>query len=515
MAREIELKLTLPKRSLPALRRHPLIAGSESAGPAVTLENTYYDTAELQLKDSGIAIRTRRQGRRWLQTVKAAAASAGGLSSRPEWEQPYDIHQGFDFSLIDAAEIRKRLERHADTLMPVFNTRFRRETRIYVPGTGKRILIMIDSGTVSASSRQEEISELELELAEGSPSDLLEFARLLAADLPLLPEDASKAERGYRLHLDQPRKPLRAGRSAIHRDMTPVEAFRSLAADCMRQWQANAAGASQAPNPEFIHQLRVSQRRLRSLIGLFAPALPEAFVQYWASTLKENAGRFDDARDLDVLEDELLHGVEAASPHETRQLGLLRDKASSERAAARSRAAAALDPAEQGRLLLHFNADLHALPTNNLIGSVDLGAFAALQLERLRKRARRRYVRARGLVPEDLHNLRIAFKRLRYGADFFAPLLPQKTITRYLAALAKLQNALGFINDLDVARQRFALWGENDADLREAAAYVCGWHGKRYAKLSRRSVRKSAPLLVKASPWVTLLPARPGSTSAQ
>ena len=63
MSHEIELKLALPRRALPALRRHPLVAAAEKCGNALTLDNTYYDTPKLQLKARKVAVRTRRQGR--------------------------------------------------------------------------------------------------------------------------------------------------------------------------------------------------------------------------------------------------------------------------------------------------------------------------------------------------------------------------------------------------------------------------------------------------------------------
>ena len=50
MSHEIELKLALPRRALPALRRHPLVAAAEKCGNALTLDNTYFDTPKLQLK---------------------------------------------------------------------------------------------------------------------------------------------------------------------------------------------------------------------------------------------------------------------------------------------------------------------------------------------------------------------------------------------------------------------------------------------------------------------------------
>lgn len=499
MSHEIELKLELPRSALPALRRHPLLTGAQKLGNAVTLENTYYDSEELALKALKIAVRTRRQGRVWLQTVKCAAESTGGLSSRPEWEQGFD--GAFDFGAIDDLRVRGILEEQAAELVPVFSTRFRRETRRYAADDKTSILIMIDVGEIVAGEHSEPICELELELEHGTPLDLLVLACKLVADIPLLPSDVSKAERGYRLHLGQGLQAVRAEASRIEAAQTPVEAFACLAFSCVRQWQANAAGAAKSENPEFIHQLRVSQRRLRSLLKLFSPALPAEFVTDWSARLRDNANRFGDARDLDVLYDEILAPVAGSTPEEDAALARLQGIVRTARDEARADACERLDPAEQGRLLIGLTAALHALPTNNLIGAADLGLFARLQLARLRKKIRRKHTAARDLVPAKLHELRIVLKELRYGIEFFAPLMPARATQRYIKALAEAQNALGFVNDLDVARGRLVRWAGDEPQLRAAAGFACGWHGPRYAKMCRRAVADLEPLLWEAAPW--------------
>jgi CHAD domain-containing protein len=52
---------------------------------------------------------------------------------------------------------------------------------------------------------------------------------------------------------------------------------------------------------------------------------------------------------------------------------------------------------------------------------------------------------------EELHRLRIQFKRLRYAAEFFAPLLKKGATSRYLPQIKAMQEALGCINDLERA----------------------------------------------------------------
>lgn len=500
MAQEIELKLNLPARALPALRRHPLVATATKLGNASTLDNTYYDTADLALKARKVAVRTRRAGRQWLQTVKCAAPSTGGLSQRPEWEQPYD--GAFDFSAIDAPEVAKLLARRGADLVPVFTTRFRRETRRHSPRPGVSILLMIDSGTIEVGERSAPICELELELEDGEPLDLLELACELARDLPLSPGDLSKAQRGFRLFLDQAVTPARAEPSTLAPGQGVLDAFRELASSCLRQWQANAAAAAEGHDaPEFVHQLRVALRRLRSLLKLFAPALPAAFVAEWGPLLRDNAERFAEARDLDVLYTELLAPVVADGLRDDDSLPRLLALAAVARDNARGALAETLPASGQGRLLLEFSAALHRLTGGPLIDAVDLKTFARLQLDRLRKRARRRHQAAATLVPTDLHALRIAMKQLRYGVEFFAPLFPAKAVARYQAGLNRAQDTLGYLHDVDIARGRLDAWAGAHADLHAAAAFIVGWHAPRYARLRRRVLQETEPLLWGRAPW--------------
>jgi triphosphatase len=83
---------------------------------------------------------------------------------------------------------------------------------------------------------------------------------------------------------------------------------------------------------------------------------------------------------------------------------------------------------------------------------------------------------------EELHELRIAAKKLRYAADFFRSLYPKKRVRRYVAALSALQDCLGAINDGAVGRARVAeawekLGGLSRRSTRRARAEgaVEGW----------------------------------------
>ncbi len=97
---------------------------------------------------------------------------------------------------------------------------------------------------------------------------------------------------------------------------------------------------------------------------------------------------------------------------------------------------------------------------------------------------------------EERHAARIAAKRLRYVAEFFAPLFPGKRGRTYLKRLAAMQDALGRINDAVTA---VSLAAELAGPADDAAGAVRGWVAAQAAAVE--------PMLAKA--WRRFDRARP------
>jgi inorganic triphosphatase YgiF len=477
MANEIELKLALPESAQRAFLRHPLLKSAAQRSTA-QLVNIYYDTPDLALRKSGVAVRLRRQGRVWLQTVKCAGSSAGGLSVRPEWETPYLGH--FDFSSVDDEAVRKRLQskRILPRLAPVFETSFRRTTWMF-----GEVLLMFDRGWIAADGRREAISELELELAGGNVGALFTLADALAERLSLLPAPLSKAERGIRLHLRTAASPAKATSIPLDPQLPPQAAFRTVALSCLDQMQRNHAGAIVSDDPEYIHQMRVATRRLRAALRLFAPTLPPDYADALLPSLHDMMGKLGKARDLDVLLAEICAPVTAALPDEPR-LSALSGIVTNDRYATRRDAIRYLESHEFGRLMIGLAALLHkATPDGNAPGGEPVAAFASGRLRRLRHKVRTLAVQANLDEPTTLHALRIGIKRLRYALEFFASLTHGKTQRRLANWLAEVQTTLGELNDLANAGQLLMRCAGHDERLREAVTLIGGWHGPRHAKL--------------------------------
>lgn len=484
MKEEVEIKLSLPASAHRAFLRHPLLLRAEKLA-ARKLVNVYYDTPDLALQRKGIALRTRRQGRGWLQTVKCAGTTSGGLAVRPEWEQPYGGR--FDFAGIDDPRVRALLERHRirSHLEPAFETVFTRSTWRIAPVKGTTALLMLDRGWIEAGDKREAISEIELELVQGEVHALFDLALALAADLPLRPEILSKAERGYRLRSGAPLRPVKAAPSPLGATQAPLEAFRAIAAACIAQLQWNELGAGET-DPEFIHQMRVALRRLRSALRTFRPALPAGFEATVVPPIRALARVLGGARDWDVLAGEIVEPAREAFAGDVR-LDALDAAVGRARQQAREAARQALATAGHAVFLLDLAARLQRI--RSAPAEEDVAAFAARRLNRLHKKALALAAAAQEADPASLHALRIGVKRLRYAIEFFAPLYRARDAREALESLTGLQDTLGALNDLARAGPLLMQCMDSDPALREAIALTGGWHGARHAVLRRLTLQ--------------------------
>lgn len=445
MSTEIELKLQLTPKMAKKLASHPLLANI--APQKQRLLNTYYDTPQLDLHARRIAMRFRKKGWQWLLTVKSAEPASGGLAMRSEWETQATPGV-FDFSHVDNEELRHFLEQASGQLEPVFTTDFRRQIW-HVPFGESLIELAVDRGTIESRGKSTPICEIELELLSGQVADIFGLTRLLQEKLDLHPAIASKAERGYKLFLDEPLLPFRAKPVELNADTTPIEAFRRIALGSLEHFQRNEAGILISIDPEFVHQARVALRRLRSALKLFAPVLPSEFVTAYGQTWQTLASALGEARNLDVFLTEILPPVVDAFPDDsdTRRLGKKVQQRSKE---ARKSIVKLLAVREYPQLLIEFTSAIHSLGEATQSSLPD---FASQQITHLAHRARNCAKYHQSLSQAQRHRMRIAFKKLRYTIEFFSPLLSRKQFSAYTTALERLQDELGQINDYATANE--------------------------------------------------------------
>lgn len=192
---EIELKLQVAARSAwDALAAFVRARGE--AAPPLEMEALYFDTPQADLRRARLAYRVRREGTRWVATLKGGGSSAGGLHRRSEWNRPAAGAQP-DLSLFaDVLDGSAALS--AAELRPVVRTIFVRQA-VLVQCEGATLEAALDCGAIEAGGRSAPILEVELELKAGRLAGALQFGAELAQRFPLVLESRSKFLRGLLL----------------------------------------------------------------------------------------------------------------------------------------------------------------------------------------------------------------------------------------------------------------------------------------------------------------------------
>ena len=198
MPNEIELKLTISPHEAAILMQHPLLVAAGKPQCRLLL-SYYFDTPTLDLMAHHAALRVRRIGGLWVQTIKIGGTAVNGLHIRPEWEIVIPDSQPHPLLFTDPLVRTVLTDNRAALLQPIFQTEFWRKTWL-LNYQGSSIEAALDQGEVSSQGRRLPINELELELKSGNPDTLSQLADELSQHIVLQPEPVSKAQRGYALY---------------------------------------------------------------------------------------------------------------------------------------------------------------------------------------------------------------------------------------------------------------------------------------------------------------------------
>ncbi|MFM9923939.1 CYTH and CHAD domain-containing protein [Variovorax sp. H27-G14] len=500
---EIEFKFCIPAGRLKAVEA----ALKRGAVVRTRLQARYFDTADLRLAADGMVLRLRKEGPRWVQTVKAT-----GDNALHRLEHNVDLGTAGAAPRIDplrhqGTPVGDRLARllgegGGGLLVERQSTDIVRLTRdVRVAGLGGAVVEMaLDVGKVVAHAgtpeqRESPVCELELELKRGDVQGLVLLARRWSQQHGLWFSTVSKAERGARLLAAQAN--VQAVKAEPPRFATPHPDGRGLqqavVASCLAQMLPNASEiAAGSTDEEQVHQLRIGIRRLRTalreLAGLGADgAFAEAAAE-WAPPLADAFRALGAVRDREQV-------VKLAQPR-LREAGgpefdpLAGDADGDAAHSTPSPGDVVREAAFQNVLvsLIGFTAVASA-PSDAATATATAGTGASAdevrrllrkRLQRLHRQAVRDGKRFESLATDAQHRVRKRLKRLRYLAEFVAPLFEgndKDGAERYLKALRPAQDALGAFNDEAVA---LALYRE--ATVRDARAwFAVGWFSARNA----------------------------------
>ncbi|MFT6914280.1 MAG: triphosphatase [Motiliproteus sp.] len=293
MAQEIELKLSLPQEYQRRFAALELL--QEYASKAVqikVLHNSYFDTPDQQLNQHAAALRVRRQGGQYIQTLKTRGSNLGGLHQRPEWEWQVP-GAALDLALLPPQALPYGIEPEA--LAVAFTTDFERSCwMLSYPFAGKlaRIELVLDVGGANSGPQCDPISEIELELKSGPTEALFALALELAVQVPLCVSRISKAQRGYRLLRPEQARRLPAVPQLL------TESGEQFDPDSARQWlerlqavlESYAFSADRALLAEAPGALAGLRRQLE-----LAPQLPAELLQQLTEQQRLLSERLTDA----------------------------------------------------------------------------------------------------------------------------------------------------------------------------------------------------------------------------
>jgi inorganic triphosphatase YgiF len=459
MAHEIELKLDAPAKAAARLPKVPwlqkLISAPVHRG---RIASVYFDTRLAKLRAAGISVRVRHIGDKTVQTVKYDPKGACGAFRRQEWEWKI-AHDKPDLDLAKDTPLAqfnpKKLRRK---LRPVFETDVER-TAIPISHHDYDLELAIDRGEVRAGRRSEPISEIEIEVKNGGPVDVVRFARRIAADTAAGYGAKTKAERGYALSAGEQHRPTFADEIILHPTMPAGEAFQAIGFSCLHHFAANQDAVVHG-DPEGVHQMRVGLRRFRAGMSFFKELIAHPNTEAIKRELKWLTEQLGPARDLSVLVNDIVKPLEQEEP-EAREVAVFENDLENRRRAAFARAKATIEGERYRKLVLECALWLaggawftSADPLIVARRDIPMADFAAGELSRRNAKIIKQSKKLHVLDARRRHKVRIAIKKFRYGCEFLSSLYedpkPECRRKTLIAALKRLQSALGTLNDIQV-----------------------------------------------------------------
>ena len=492
---EIELKLSLPPALVPKIWNMAPISTLLTGRPLRRhVSSAYYDTPQMELHQRHIALRLRRQGRHWVQTLKTGGMEAGALQRRVELEVA--VNDG----VLDVDWLKSlNLEGITGGTLPttalgiMFTTEFERKLALVEPAAGTRIELCVDDGAIVAGRRRLAICELELELKRGELAPLFNLARELATVPGVHIETTSKAQRGYKLATGSRSAPVKAHAVSLPSATGVDSLFTTLAFACMGHLHENEHGVLRSRDIEYLHQARVALRRLRSVFSIFSDAVPQNLFSGQLEWLHTLGRLFGEARDWDVFVADFLPIARSRIEDEPALAGVIKNTMRL-RAAARSRVRDALESTDYNVQMLLLTQNLHERKWDKQrsieqreVADLPAKAFAAAILARIHEKVVKQGKRMDWSSNADLHKLRIRIKKLRYSSELLSPLFKQKDVRKFLSKLSRMQDMLGMLNDAATAAR---LVNQIDADraIRENSeiiGYLTGYaHAQMYFSLA-------------------------------
>ena len=411
--------------------------------PTRVFVSTYHDTADLALARHSITFRHRIEDGAGVWQLKLPRA--GEIRVELERPGPPAVPPPELVALLVALLRTQKLE-------PVVRLRTRREV---VRAGGAEVVddsvAVLDHQRVTRRFR-----EIEVELLDGDEHTLRRLENALrnaGADGSVFTPKLYRA-----LDLAYPRES-----AEVPEDAAPAEALALRLCEQVTALVSHDPGTRLGSDPEDLHQLRVSTRRLRAFLRAARPLLAAGPTEELRSELGWLGGALGPARDLDVLLDHFSEEVGSLGDEAAEAAGLIA-ALQERRSEARVVLLEALSSERYFELLDRVTGFANDPP--RLASDETLAAIWWAEAKRLH-----RAVDGLGEEPSDqaLHAVRIRVKRARYAAELAAHELGKRG-ARYVACAKTAQDVLGAHQDAFVAEEEIRAWASDRPQVEAAAA---------------------------------------------
>jgi CHAD domain-containing protein len=471
-------------------------------GPSLAHEDRYLDTDDWALYRAGIALRLRSSARGVNLEAKTLRSTSERALVRTEWSQ--EAPEGEPpWAMLAPGHVATLLQPLAGIhVLERLRVRARlqndRECFRWLRGETPLGSLTVDHVHAMNGSDTAPVAFEEVEIeAEGPEERSLAEARSAVETALGIPANvASKLATALAV----------AGESAPERDervyavypadrLTDV-AHKTIARHFSRMlW--NEPGTRLGIDPEYLHDMRVASRRLRTALDLFETAIPDHPRREFAEDLRWVGRALGRVRDRDVALARVEELAADAPDLEFPAWRIFRHSLELERARARVGLIERLDSERYAAFLERARVWIAAAPpageTVPAGGSPAYTVAPRLIAERMGALASA-YEEAERLVDQpSLHALRIAAKRARYAHEYFGDAPGAKT-PRRAKRLAQLQDFLGQHQDAVILLRRLRKYAESvpgrDRELTLSVGSAMG-HLERAARMRRGDLRRA------------------------
>ena len=467
---EFELKLVFPEERSADIEK---LLVSKGGLRRQKLQAYYFDTDQFSLAQSGISLRIRKEGRAWIQTLKASGASQferlehnavishTGGTPPPLNIKLHDEHPAYKALLKSLRNDKQDI----DQLTLRYQTDIWRRVAL-VRARGAMLEYALDLGVIKAFQAGGKeavipVREIEIELKAGDKLAVTSHVKSMINKFGACIDTRSKAQRGFNAANGLAHSPPCRAKSITLKSHDDGVIASALLNSCLNQILPNVSeiNSDLEAFDEHIHQLRVGLRRLKSamkVLGLIKIYFREAEI----NQLSYVFGKLGQYRDLHFFDEKLKPAFVAVDAPEM-NLSSVNDLPDPK----------TLLQSKNFQLFCLSIIELSLIQEKIPLETRRLKPLLIQELDKLNKDTKKIAPIFMEIADERRHKLRKRLKHLRYTLEFFVDFCDQSKYKGYLRSLAEVLDALGHYNDICVAIEK----SQDRLSMDNNILFAMGW----------------------------------------